>query len=243
MDAFWAVPEWAPEQESHLLGSLSVVTKIAYGAGSVTYSTFDMDSTDILRLNFVPDAITAGGKPIASMPSLGRNAKEQGYSFEAKTRTLTIHHTTSRDIDIQGQTDIEQPRYITFDDPHVLAGTPLLGQYPSGAIDWGLGSWQIGTPFGKFATFNLQLADAKANQADFSFYAPRIFVGIDAYNGGIGDATITIRSPEIREVRFTIKPGELRRLRTGWHDPSSKVFFNIANGEVLRFDNLAYVHP
>ena len=26
MDAFWAVPEWAPAEESHLLGSLSVVT-------------------------------------------------------------------------------------------------------------------------------------------------------------------------------------------------------------------------
>ena len=45
MDAFWAVPEWAPADESHLLGSLSVVTKITYGAGSVTYSTFDAAST------------------------------------------------------------------------------------------------------------------------------------------------------------------------------------------------------
>ena len=36
MDAFWAVPEWAPADESHLLGSLSAVTKIAYGAGRVT---------------------------------------------------------------------------------------------------------------------------------------------------------------------------------------------------------------
>ena len=60
MDAFWAVPEWAPADESHLLGSLSPVTKIAYAAASVTYSTFDADSTDVLRLNFVPDAILVG---------------------------------------------------------------------------------------------------------------------------------------------------------------------------------------
>lgn len=45
MDAFRAVPEWAPADESHLLGSLSVVTKIAYGAASVTYTVFDADST------------------------------------------------------------------------------------------------------------------------------------------------------------------------------------------------------
>ena len=242
MDAFWAVPEWAPKDESHLLGSLSVVTRIAYGAGRVTYSTFDSDSTDVLRLNFAPDSIRAGGQPMASTPGMGRNSKEQGYSFDEKTRTLVIHHTTSRDIDIQGQSDIAQPGYITFDDPHELAGTALLGPYPSGVIDWGTGAWQIATPFGKFSTFTLQLSDPKKARADFSFYSPRIFVGIDAYNGSAADATVTISSPEIREVSFTLKPGELRRLRTGWRDPSSKVFFKIENGEVLRFDNLAYRH-
>jgi len=35
----------------------------------------------------------------------------------------------------------------------------------------------------------------------------------------------------------------LRRLRTGWRDPSSRVVFKIEHGEVLRFDNLAYLHP
>jgi len=243
MDAFWAVPEWAPGEESHLLGSLSPVTRITYKTGSVTYSTFDIDSTDVLRLNFVPGSIIAGGQPIALIPGLGRNNKEQGYSFDEATRTLVIHHTTSRDIDIQGQSDIAQPRYITFDDPHLLAGTMLQGQYPGGVIDWGTRTWQIGTPFGKFSTFTLQLANTKADRADFSFYAPRIFVGIDAYNGGDSDATVTISCPEIREVSFTLKPGELRRLRTAWHDPSSRVSFKITKGEVLRFDNLAYLHP
>ena len=102
--------------------------------------------------------------------------------------------------------------------------------------------WYL-TPFGKFATFTLQLADPKAERADFSFYSPRIFVGIDAYNGGTTDATIVISSPEIREVSFTLKPGELRRLRTGWRDQSSRVSLKIEKGEVLRFDNLAYLHP
>ncbi|MBS1841360.1 MAG: hypothetical protein JST77_10990, partial [Acidobacteria bacterium] len=51
MDAFWAVPEWAPGDESHLLGGISPVTKIAYEQGSVVYSTFDADSTEVLRLD------------------------------------------------------------------------------------------------------------------------------------------------------------------------------------------------
>src|ERR1700723_1612364 len=45
MDAFWAVPEWAPSDESHLLGSSSIVTKISYGKNSVTYTTFDPDAS------------------------------------------------------------------------------------------------------------------------------------------------------------------------------------------------------
>ena len=46
---------------------------------------------------------------------------------------------------------------------------------------------------------------------NFSFYWPRYFVGMDVYNGGPQDATVTIRCPEMREVKFTIKSGELRR--------------------------------
>jgi hypothetical protein len=239
MDAFWAVPEWAPADESHLLGSLSVVTKIAYGTGSVTYSTFDADSTDVLRLNFVPESISVGGRPIARRNDLQR----EGYIFDEKTRTLSIRHTTSRDVDIQGKSDQPVPSFVTFDDPHVTAGTPLVGQYPSGVIDWGKGEWQIGTPLGKFGTFTLMPSDRTATREEFTFYAPRTFIGIDVYNDGDSEVTLTVRSPESREVMRTIKPKELIRLRTGWRDPSSKMIFDFTNGHALRFDNLAYSHP
>jgi hypothetical protein len=238
MDAFWAVPEWAPADESHLLGSLSVVTKIAYGAGSVTYSTFDAASTDVLRLDFTPDSVTVGGKATTR----GKDLEREGYTFDDATHVLYLRHTSSRDVDIQGKSDRPVPSLITFDDPHLAAGTPL-GQYPSGVIHWHEGDWQIGTPCGKFGTFTLALADPKAQQAEFEFWSPRIFAGLDVYNDGDSDATVTVRSPEVREMAFTIKPKELRRLRTGWRDPSSQVSFDITNGEKLRFDNLAYIHP
>jgi hypothetical protein len=67
-----------------------------------------------------------------------------------------------------------------------------------------------------------------------------MFVGLDVYNNGPADATIKIRCPEMREVTFRIKPGELRRLKTNWPDPSSKVAFDFQNGEGLIFDNLVY---
>jgi hypothetical protein len=239
MDAFWAVPEWAPADESHLLGSLSVVTKIAYGTGSVTYSTFDDESTDVLRLNFVPDIVTVGGRPLSRRPDLA----QQGYTFDDATHVLTIRRSSSRDVDIQGRSNLVPPSFITFDDPHLLAATPLLGEYPSGVIDWGNGDWRIGTPIGKFATFTLAIADPNVRHSEFQFHAPRIFAGIDVYNDGDTDAVVTIHSPENRELTFTIKPKELRRLKTGWRDTSSTVIFDVTNGGSLHFDNLAYYYP
>lgn len=238
MDGLWAVPEWAPADESHLLGSTSIVTKISYGKGSVTYSTFDPQSTDVLRLDFIPDYVMADGRPLKKRGDLA----EPGYTFDNATHVLRIRHEDARDIDIQGQGGKSPPLYITFDDPHQPANTVLSGEYPSGVVDWGSGTWRINVPEGKFDTFNLALVDAKSNSAQFHFYWPRVFVGIDAYNAGSADAVITVRCPEMREVVFTLKPGELRRLRTGWRDPSSSVTFDVKNGEGLRFDNLAYLH-
>jgi hypothetical protein len=238
MDAFWAVPEWAPADESHLLGSSSVVTKISYRKGSVTYSTFDPRSTDVLRLDFVPEFVTASGKPLIRRKDLDQS----GFTFDDSTRVLRIRHDDARDIDVQGKDGSAPPQYITFDDPHLPAGTLLKGQYPSGLIDWGADTWRINPPEGGFGTFNLAVADSNASRAEFHFYSPRIFCGVDVYNAAASDATVTIHSPEIRESSFTIKPGQLQRVRTGWRDVSSSVIFELRNGQGLRFDNLAYLN-
>ena len=236
MDAFWAVPEWAPADESHLLGSSSVVTKIRYGKGSVTYSTFDPDSSDVLRIDFVPQFVTADGRPMERRKDLN----EAGFTFDETTHVLRIRHEGARSIDIQGEDGTPSVRTITFDDPHLPAGTILKGEYPAGVIEWGENQWAMHVPQGKFGTFNLALADPTERTAEFRFHSPRFFVGVDVYNNGPSDASLTIRCPEMREVVFIIKPGELRRLRTKWPDRSSKVSFDFQGGEGLIFDNLAY---
>jgi len=237
MDAFWAVPEWAPADESHLLGSSSVVTRINYRKGSVTYTTFDRESTDVLRLDFVPESVTADGNPLARRKDLD----EPGYVFDESTRVLRVRHGQAN-IDIQGRDGQAPPQYVTFDDPRLPAGTDLRGPYPSGVIDWNADEWRVSVPQGKFGTFNLALADPKARSAEFRFYAPRVFVGVDVYNGGSSEAVLAIHAPNIREASFTVQPGELRRLRIGWRDSASSVIFDLKNGEGLRFDNLAYLH-
>ncbi len=236
MDAFWAVPEWAPSDESHLLGTSSVVTKVNYGKGSVTYSTFDPQSSDVLRLDFTPEFVTANGKLLSRRKDLD----QPSFTFDDATHVLRIRHDDARDIDVQGKDGKVVPEFVTFDDPHLPAGTLLQGQYPSGVIDWGTDVWRINVPEGGFGTFNLAIAEPKAKTAKFQFYWPRVFVGVDVYNGGTSDAKVTIHSPEIREMSFTIKPGQVQRLRTGWRDPSTSVVLDIENGESLRFDNLAY---
>jgi hypothetical protein len=242
MDAFWAVPEWAPAHESHLLGSISPVTKITYGRGSVTYSTFDADSNDVLRLDFTPTAVRVGGRTIASVPS---PLQREGYTFDEKTGVLRIHHTTSRDVDVQGSGGNIPPSLVTFDAPHEPAGTALNGQYPSGAIDWGASQWRIATPLGKFGTFNAALTDANATRAEFHFYAPRIFLGFDIYNDADRDTTLTVMPSSGEELTITMKAKELKHVRLDASVASASVAFEFEPGAAgsLRFDNVAYAHP
>jgi hypothetical protein len=125
-----------------------------------------------------------------------------------------------------------------------ISATPILfGQHTNGIIDWGAAVWQIGAPRGKIGTFNLQTSDPESKQASFRFSDTLIFSGIDVYNDGDAEASLSIRSPESREVLSKIKPKNLRRIRTEWRDPNSQVIFDFSNGASLRFDNLAYQRP
>ena len=236
MDAFWAVPEWAPADESHLVGSDSVVTKIAYGKGSVTYSTFDANSTDVLRLNFVPDSVWSGAGKLA----LRSDLKQEGYTFDKVTGVLRIRHERSRDVDVQGTAAEPIPLIVDFDNPHVGANVALRGQYPSGVIDWGRGEWKVCPPGGRMSTFSLCATGDSAKKAQFRFFYPRTFMRLDVYNPLGQEVVLTIRAPEMREVTFTLKPGALQRIRTGWMNRASAVSLESENLSSLRFDNLAY---
>jgi hypothetical protein len=239
MDAFWAIPEWAPSDESHLLGSEAVVTNIRYGAGRVTYSTFDAESTDVLRLDFVPESIIVGGVALSPRNDL----QQEGFIFDPKLRTLYVRHTSAKDVDIRGRGGHAALAYVTFDVPHLGAGARLANHYPAGVMHWDSSDWQIGVPQGKFGTFTLLLADRKISHAAFHFDGAQIFAGLDVYNAGDSDATVAFTATAVAEKRFTIKPKELRRLRTDWRQSTSDVSLDFANGEGLAFDNLAYVQP
>jgi hypothetical protein len=100
--------------------------------------------------------------------------------------------------------------------------------------------WRIGTPQGKFGTFNLLAVDSEATHLEFSFHAPRVLAGVDVYNGGPLASSLTVHGQGLPDVSVQLQPGELQRVRTGWKEPRTEVTFEIKNGEGLRFDNLAF---
>lgn len=236
MDGLGAFPEWAPADESHLVGSSSVVTKVAYGMGSVTYSTFDPVSTDVLRLNFTPASVWASGRKLARRNDLDQD----GYTLEESTHVVRIRHTQSRDVSIQGSSDEPVPLVVDFDNPHLAANSVLAGQYPSGVIDWGEAEWMIAPPAGKMSTFSLRTAQAAEHHAEFHFANLRMLVRMEIYNSSDKEVDVTISAPEAREVTFSLKPGELRRVRPGWVDRVSAVGFDSSELPALRFDNIGY---
>jgi hypothetical protein len=95
-----AVPEWAPIGQNHLLHSSSVIQNVTYHAHSVEYKTFDSEATDVLRLNFLPVGVTAGGEPLAKRKDL----KAAGYTVKplpGGDYIVGVRHTASGEITIK----------------------------------------------------------------------------------------------------------------------------------------------
>jgi hypothetical protein len=91
--AMAAVPEWAPPHENHVLRSTSVVSQVAYAPDSVSWTTFDTDATETLRLVSRPEAVTAGGKALVERDTLD----EQGYVVQplaSGDAVVRVRHTT-----------------------------------------------------------------------------------------------------------------------------------------------------
>ena len=99
--AMAAIPNLAPDGQSHLLGSTSVVQLVTYGHDRVTYRTFDEDATEVLRLNFKPVSVTAGSQPLIER----RTLFGQGYTLQdlgGRSFVLRVHHLRSGSVKVAG---------------------------------------------------------------------------------------------------------------------------------------------
>jgi hypothetical protein len=97
--AMGAVPEFAPLGENHLLRSTSIVQKVSYGERNISYRTFDNAATEVLRLNFKPQRVTAGTGVLTERKDL----KEEGYSLQPLPNgdyVVRIRHVESGEISL-----------------------------------------------------------------------------------------------------------------------------------------------
>jgi len=238
MDAFWAVPEWAPADESHLLGSTSVVTQITYQRNSVAYSTFDSQSEDVLLVAFKPTELKVGGRDLRRLPDWKWGGREEGYTFDQESGVLHVRHETSGKVLIHGEGGSEPTQEITFDDPHLRAGTTLQDEYPKGVAVWSPAAWRIIPPSGKFGTFSLGLTGG-ATPAAVELKEHRTLAGVDVYNPGDEQIPFEIHCGSA-ELKATLRAGEMKRLRTKFPSHCRRTEITIPPGLELRFDNLAY---
>lgn len=73
-----ALPELAPTGENHLLRSSTIVQKVNYSPGKISYRTFDATGVQVLRLRFKPRRIACGDVVLAEREDI----REPGYTVE-----------------------------------------------------------------------------------------------------------------------------------------------------------------
>jgi hypothetical protein len=96
--AMAALPELAPAQKNKLLQSSSVIKKITYDPGKITYKTFDPASIELLRLTAKPASILAAGEALPQTDQLGGDSWT--WTPLATGGVLRISHKGSNEISI-----------------------------------------------------------------------------------------------------------------------------------------------
>ena len=100
--AMGAMPEFAPSGENHLLRSSSVVVKVNYGKRRIRYQTFDPEGQEVLRLNFKPTRVLAGGSALAERQEL----KNEGYTLKplgGGDYVVGLRHRSSGEVSVSAE--------------------------------------------------------------------------------------------------------------------------------------------
>lgn len=89
LESLGMLPELAPADEDHLLGSSVRVREIAYTPGRVTFATA-LPAVAVLRLRFEPASVTLDGRALPRKDALPLAA--DGWHFDAAHGVLTVRH-------------------------------------------------------------------------------------------------------------------------------------------------------
>lgn len=88
-------PDFAPNGQTHLLQTSSIVTKIDYSnPNSLTYQTFDASGTETVKATSQPTGITLNGRLLAQRTDL--NA--EGWTYDTATNTVRIRRSAGTNV-------------------------------------------------------------------------------------------------------------------------------------------------
>jgi hypothetical protein len=96
--AMAAMPELAPRNASHILGTTSTVSYALYERNRIQYRTFSRDAEEWLRLVSKPSIIKVNGVPLTEK----NDARTEGWKWQSLDEggILTIKHASGNQIEI-----------------------------------------------------------------------------------------------------------------------------------------------
>jgi len=98
IDGMASMPDFAPENEDHMLRSASVVQHIKYQPRDIRYKTFESTGAQRLRLTFQPERITANGCLLEQKQELGN---DRGWVMSKPSYVIDIQ-PGAEEVWIQG---------------------------------------------------------------------------------------------------------------------------------------------
>jgi hypothetical protein len=128
---------------------------------------------------------------------------------------------------------------VTFDDAPGQ-DRALDGEFPTGLIDWGTGSWWLAAPWGKLTTRSISFNGPEHTSATFTIVQPRRLLRLDAYNGGNESTVVTLSCGDETPVERKLDAGELASIETGWRRACAQITLSTGNGWDTNFDNLLF---
>ena len=87
-----SVPEWAPDGQTHLLRSTSLITSVSYRADGVRYSARDASGSEVLKLNFKPTRI------LAASDGLMKEIPSTDWTIDPQLNVLKVSRRNAKDV-------------------------------------------------------------------------------------------------------------------------------------------------
>lgn len=96
LEAMSALPELAPDEQDHFLGSDLFAREVRYAPGEIHFQTL-APARSVLKLSFTPKTVQAADKELPSLKQLptGRRA---GWHFNPAAQLLTVQHDAGQVI-------------------------------------------------------------------------------------------------------------------------------------------------